>query len=165
MSDLHVNSSMPEDAQGLERDMETWPEFGDDTTLLELKKHSLDSFHSVLAHDMDASDISDDASSRESSSDSDSASEDLERRALLDGERNAVDLVAPSDLANKECFKHKRSQKLHLVGRTSFGNKFFKCGRKCNENYDGLSTVPAFAAHGCITCFGWSQKPASDSSE
>ena len=165
MSDLHVNSSMPEDAQSLERDMETWPEFGDDTTLLELKKHSLNSFHSDPAHDMVASDISDDVSSRESSSDSDSASEDLERRALLDGERNAVDLVAPSDLANKECFKHKRSQKLHLVGRTSFGNKFFKCGRKCNENYEGLSTVPAFAAHGCMTCFGWSQKPASDSSE
>ncbi|CAL1131323.1 unnamed protein product [Cladocopium goreaui] len=164
MSDLHVNSSMPEDAQSLERDMETWPEFGDDTTLLELKKHSLNSFHSDPAHDMVASDISDDVSSRESSSDSDSASEDLERRALLDGERNAVDLVAPSDLANKECFKHKRSQKLHLVGRTSFGNKFFKCGRKCNENYEGLSTVPAFAAHGCMTCFGWSQKPASDSS-
>ena len=166
MSDLHVSSSMPEDTQNFWKDVETWPEFGDDTTLLELKKQSLNSVPCEHVHELDAaSDMSDDASSCESSSDSDSASEDLERRALLDGERNAVDLVAPSDLANKECFKHKKSQKLHLVGRTSFGNKFFKCGRKCNENYEGLSTVPAFAAHGCMTCFGWSQKPTTDSSE
>jgi hypothetical protein len=103
MSDLHANSSMPEEAQSLERDVETWPEFGDDTTLLELKKHSMNSFSSEHAHEIDAaSDMSDDVSSCESSFDSDSASEDLERRALLDGERNAVDLVAPSDLASKQ---------------------------------------------------------------
>ena len=113
----------------------------------------------------DASDMSEESKSVDSSEESDSGSDDCERRVLLDGERNAVDLVAPSDIVNKECFKHKKSGKLHIVNRTLHGSSYFKCGRKCNDNYCMLSSVPAFAAHGCMTCFGWSSKPTSDSSD
>ena len=60
-----------------------------------------------------ASDISDDNQSVDSSVESDSGSDDLERRCALDGAKNAVDLVAPSDLVNKECLKHRKSGKLH----------------------------------------------------
>lgn len=113
----------------------------------------------------EASDVSDDASSMSSSDDSDSNSDMESRRAEIDGERNASDLVAPSDLAGKSCFKHMKSGKLHFVGKTLLGTKIFNCGRKCNSNYVQISDVPAFTAHGCMMCFGWSDRRDDDSSE
>ena len=166
MSDLSELQSRQNGSETFDQQSRAWPEFGDETTLFELKNHFLNKTSGVGASDLGAvSDISDDNQSVDSSVESDSGSDDLERRCALDGAKNAVDLVAPSDLVNKECFKHRKSGKLHLVGRSLFGVKHFKCGRKCNDNYSALSAVPAFAAHGCMTCFGWSLKPASDSSD
>ena len=145
---------------------ESFPDFADDTTLWDLREHTLNKTKTASAILLDeASDVSDEPQSSESADASDTGSEDLERRVVLDGEKNAADLVPPSDLVNKECFKHLKSGKLHLVGKMSLGVKTFKCGRKCNDNYELLSSVPAFAAHGCMTCFGWSLKPSSDSSD
>ena len=137
----------------------------DSTTLWDLRQsffEKSDADHVALD---EVSDMSDDSQSDESPEESDSGSDDRDRRALIDGERNAVDLVAPSDLVDKDCFKHRKSGKLHIVNKTLHGCSYFKCGRKCNDNYGMLSSVPAFAAHGCMTCFGWSQKPDSDSSD
>jgi hypothetical protein len=115
--------------------------------------------------DLEASDVSDNASSMSSSDDADSNSDTVSRRAEIDGEKNASDLVAPSDLAGKSCFKHLKSGKLHFVGKTVFGTKIFNCGRKCNSNYIQITDVPAFTAHGCMMCFGWSDRRDDDSSE
>ena len=139
--------------------------FGDDTTLWDLRNSFLESSLACGVSADEASEVSDENLSVDSSVDSESGSEDRERRAVLDGERNALDLVAPSDLVDKECFEHKKSGKMHLVNRTLHGSKYFKRGRKCNDNYCLLSSVPAFGAHGCMTCFGWSSKPSSDSSD
>mgnify|MGYP007058293368 CR=1 FL=1 len=86
----------------------------------------------------------------------DSASEDLERRALLDGERNAVDLVATSDLGNKECFRHRKSQR----------NKFFKMWTQMQWKLWRTQHSPYISVHGCMTMF-WLEPEAraSDSSE
>ena len=115
--------------------------------------------------DSDVSDMSDGEHSNLSSVDSDSASDEVDRKIELDGELNAKDLVAPSDLSGKQCFKHLKSGKLHFVGKTLYGVQYFKCGRKCNENYEKLSHVPAFSLDGCMTCFGWSDRPADDDSD
>lgn len=113
----------------------------------------------------DISDMSDSPETDNSSVDRDSDSDDVTRRVELDGEKNASDLVAPSDLAGKCCFRHSKSQKLHFVGKTLFGVQYFKCGRKCNENYVKLNAVPAFSLHGCMTCFGWSDRPVGEDSD
>ena len=142
--------------------------WSDDTTLESLMNAS--SLKRSLDVDNDfsfaPSDMSDGASSMSSSDDSDSNSEDLDRRVEIDGERNASDLVAPSDLAGRSCFKHVKSGKLHFVGKEVEGVKIFKCGRKFNSNYLPVQSVPAFTAHGCMTCFGWSDaRKGDDSSE
>ena len=111
----------------------------------------------------DASDMSDLSESVESSTDSDSGSDDADRQALINGEKNSRDLVAPSDLSGKPCFKHVKSQKLHFVERSVGDVSVFRCGRKCNANYVKLTVVPSFAARGCMTCFGWSDKQADAS--
>ena len=143
------------------------PGFDDDTTLWDLRAHDMgvDSSQSLMPSDALPSDMSESNSSVESSTESDSGSDDLERRAEIDGEKNSRDLVAPSDLSDKECFRHVRSRKLHFVGRCLYDIKYFKCGRKCNSNYEKLTAVPAFAAHGCMMCFGWSQSAQGDSSD
>ena len=110
------------------------------------------------------SDVSDDASSLSSEDDSDSNSDDWGRRVEIDGEKNASDLVAPSDLAGKSCFKHVKSGKLHIVSKHLHGVEIFKCGRKYNSNYKPVGVVPAFAAHGCMTCFGWSDATRGEGS-
>eukprot|EP00435_Cladocopium_sp_Y103_P065166 s958_g27.t1 len=137
----------------------------DDTTLEELmfyQNASASRPHGTFEfHDSDVSDIS----SVTSSDDDDCDSSDLERQAEIDGAQNACDLVAPSDLAGKTCFRHFKSKKLHLVERTVEANLFFRCGRKCNPNYERLSAVPAFTAHGCMTCFGWSNQRDGDFSD
>eukprot|EP00435_Cladocopium_sp_Y103_P001622 s4577_g1.t1 len=132
--------------------------FEDDMTLEDLRIHTMHQPQFNLSSEFVdvASDISDWTESVESSTDDDSDSDDVERQAVLNGEKNATDLVAPSDLAGKSCYRHFKSQKLHLVGRHAEGAIFFRCGRKCNENYLKLSVVPAFTAHGCMMCFGWS---------
>ena len=143
-------------------------DWDDDVTLDRVKKFALaeKASSSFKGLDFEPSDMSDDVSSITSSEDSDSNSDDLERRAEIDGEKNASDLVAPSDLAGKNCFRHVKSGKLHFVDKSVDGQKFFKCGRKCNENYMQISIVPAFTAHGCMTCFGWSDtRRGDDSSE
>ena len=134
--------------------------FHDETTLDELKRHTLETgFEQTFSFESgDVSDVSDAAESAESSTDSDSQSDDMERQAVLNGEKNAKDLVPPSDLAGKTCFKHVKSHKLHFVERCKDGVMIFRCGRRCNDNYVKLATVPAFAARGCMTCFGWSDK-------
>jgi hypothetical protein len=141
--------------------------FEDDTTLETLRRFSLmkrDSKTTAVETD-DISDMSDSPETDNSSVDRDSDSDDVTRRVELDGEKNASDLVAPSDLAGKCCFRHSKSQKLHFVGKTLFGVQYFKCGRKCNENYVKLNAVPAFSLHGCMTCFGWSDRPVGEDSD
>ena len=142
----------------------------DDTTLWDLREHTLKEYGTKRPFHADEtpreiSEVDDSASSAESPCESESCSEDLERKAEIDGERNSHDLVAPSDLSGKECFRHVKSRKLHFVGKSLFDVKFFKCGRKCNANYEKLTTLPAFAADGCLTCFGCSQNPEEDSSD
>ena len=137
----------------------------DDMTLAELGKiqsHVAGVESSSCQHFQlsDASDVSDSVSS---SCDGDSDSDDAQRRVELDGERNSRDLVAPSDIAGKKCFRHVKSKKLHLVEKCVSGSEVFKCGRKCNSNYEKLECVPSFTAHGCLTCFGWSMNHDSDS--
>jgi hypothetical protein len=134
--------------------------FHDETTLDELKRHTLETgFEPTFSFEPgEVSDVSDAPESAESSTDSDSQSDDMERQAVLNGEKNAKDLVPPSDLAGKTCFKHVKSHKLHFVERCKDGVMIFRCGRRCNDNYVKLATVPAFAARGCMTCFGWSDK-------
>ena len=143
--------------------------FEDDTTLETLKlqalRKQLQSNFSSFKADSDVSDMSDGEQSNLSSVDSDSASDEVDRKAELDGELNARDLVAPSDLSGRQCFRHLKSGKLHFVGKTLYGVQYFKCGRKCNENYEKLSHVPAFSLDGCMTCFGWSDRPADDDSD
>ena len=140
---------------------------GDDTTLETLRLHALSvNRNAVVCNDDDSiSDISEFSQSQESSVDSESGSEDAERRAELDGVRNSVDLVAPSDIAGKRCFRHRKSKKLHFIDKTMHGVQYFKCGRRCNENYEKLESVPAFSLHGCMTCFGWSDRPAEASDQ
>ena len=134
--------------------------FHDETTLDELKRHTLETgFEQSFSFEPDdVSDVSDAPDSAESSTDSDSQSDDMERQAILNGEKNAKDLVPPSDLAGKNCFKHVKSHKLHFVERCIDSVMIFRCGRRCKDNYVKLATVPAFAARGCMTCFGWSDK-------
>ena len=142
-------------------------EWNDHTTLEQLKQQHTGEHDTGFENlDFEPSDISEDASSASSSDDSDSNSEDLNRRSEIDGEKNACDLVAPSDISGKKCFKHVKSGKLHFVDKTVSGIEFFKCGRKCNSNYIQIAVVPAFTAHGCMTCFGWSDtRKDGDSSE
>eukprot|EP00435_Cladocopium_sp_Y103_P028840 s2040_g7.t1 len=146
---------------------DSFPEFGDDTTLSELRDHTLRESGALIPDKFEtvASDISDASVSDDSETETDSDSDEADRKVEINGERNSRDLVAPSDLADKECFRHRKSRKLHLIGRVQRDVKLFKCGRRCNDNYEILTSVPAFAAHGCMTCFGWSLKPTSDSSD
>ena len=139
-------------------DEKDWPGFDDETTLEDLRTHALKrSLLSKSHFDPDAlSEISDMSESLESSTDADSGSDDAERQAEINAERNAKNLVAPSDLAGKVCFRHVKSHTLHFVERSLYDVKFFRCGRKCNSNYERVATVPAFAARGCMMCFGWS---------
>ena len=141
-------------------------EWNDDTTLEQLKSESLfkKGATGLESFGFEPGDMSEDSCSISSSDDSDSNSDDLNRRAEIDGEKNASDLVAPSDLSGKTCFKHVKSGKLHFSDKTLFGEKFFKCGRKCNGNYLQISAVPAFTAHGCMMCFGWSDTRKGDES-
>lgn len=142
--------------------------FSDDMTLEEFKFYRTEDLsnggEAPIANQ--GSDISDISSDDSSSIDDDCDSVDLERQAELDGERNARDLVAPSDLAGKTCVRHVKSKKLHFIERVCEGQQFFRCGRKCNAHYEHVETVPAFAAHGCMMCFGWSaSRDSSDSGE
>ena len=149
-------------AEGLNSADKCWD---DDTTLEELKHYrSANSCYAPVPFGMHDSDVSD-ISSATSSDDDDCDSSDLERQAVIDGEKNSKDLVAPSDISGKVCFRHLRSRKLHLVEKTVDEIKIFRCGRRCNSNYELLSVVPAFTAHGCMTCFGWSNRRDSDSSD
>ena len=106
--------------------------FGDDTTLETLRLHALSvNRNAVVCNDDDSiSDISEFSQSQESSVDSESGSEDAERRAELDGVRNSVDLVAPSDIAGKRCFRHRKSKKLHFIDKTMHGVQYFKMWQK-----------------------------------
>ena len=142
----------------------TW---NDDTTLEELMFYKRAQFPDVLCHKFDAesSEISDISSEFSSTVDDDSDSVELDRKAELDGERNAGDLVAPSDLTGKKCFRHCKSQKLHFVEKCVGGNQFFRCGRKLNQNYAPVEVAPAFTAHGCMTCFGWSDTREASGSD
>eukprot|EP00435_Cladocopium_sp_Y103_P061011 s1864_g22.t1 len=145
--------------------------FNDDLTLFELKNLTCAVGQGLvlppqglIAPDLD-SDVSDMSDSCSSVTDTESDSDEAERRVELDGEANARDLVAPSDIAGQTCYRHVKSKKLHLVGRCLYNVTYFKRGRKCNPNYELLEGVPAFTAHGCMTCFGWStQTGDSDSS-
>ena len=151
----------PEEGTGPDSCMQepSEPAFGDETTLEDLKLHALKRQSFLDQIDVDAaSDMSELSGSLESSTDSDSGSDDADRQAEMNAERNASNLVAPSDLAGKVCYRHVKSRKMHFVEKTSFDVKIFRCGRKCNENYERLATVPAFAARGCMMCFGWSDK-------
>eukprot|EP00435_Cladocopium_sp_Y103_P001816 s3431_g1.t1 len=114
--------------------------------------------------DDSSSEVSDMSDSCSSATDADSESDDVDRRVELDGASNSRDLVAPSDIAGQTCFRHVKSKKLHLVGRVLHDVNYFKCGRKCNPNYELLDSVPAFTAHGCMTCFGWSTQLDSSTS-
>ena len=164
--DFEVDAMMDEGSEfrGREPSAEQ-QEIGDDVTLEELRlrnfKRPLNpGFSETLDEVSDISDLSD---SLESSTDADSGSDDAERQALINGEKNSKDLVAPSDLSGKICYKHSKSQKLHFVERSVGGVCTFRCGRKCNDNYVKMTVVPSFAARGCMTCFGWSDKPAEAS--
>lgn len=141
--------------------------FDDDTPLETIRLHMLKRNENLLADEGDdgVSDISDFSQSQESSLDCESGSDDAERKVELDGVRNSVDLVAPSDLSGKQCYRHWKSKKLHFVDKNVCGVLHFKCGRKCNENYEKLEVVPAFSLHGCLTCFGWSDHPAEESEQ
>ena len=141
--------------------------WNDDTTLDELRFYrNLNSNTVNQCGGLDASDISDLSDDVSSSTDEDSDSVDLDRQAELDGEKNATDLVAPSDLAGKICFRHVKSKKLHFVEKSLDGQQFFRCGRKRNLNYEHVEIVPAFTAHGCMMCFGWStDRHSSDSGD
>ena len=110
-----------------------------------------------------SSESSGDQSSSSSSLDSDSLSTDIERKAAIDGEINARDLVPPSDIAGKICFRHKKSCKLHVVKSDSHGVMTFYCGRKAGPNHIRLDEAPAFDGNGCIVCFNYTSGPANDS--
>lgn len=151
----------------LESNVDKLPSFDDDMTLDQLRRFDLHGTD-VRGEDSlqpDLSDVSDMSESVSSSCDDESDSDDADRRVEIDGERNARDLVAPSDIAGKTCYRHLKSKKLHLVDKNLLGVSIFKCGRKCNANYELLSNVPAFTAHGCLTCFGWSLDADFDSSD
>ena len=163
---LEVDPLLDDEPKPASTDLgDEFPSFGDDVTLEELRLSNL--IHSSECDGPgnldDASDMSDLSESVESSTDSDSGSDDADRQALINGEKNSRDLVAPSDLSGKTCFKHVKSQKLHFVERPVGDVSVFRCGRKCNANYVKLTVVPSFAARGCMTCFGWSDKQADAS--
>ena len=131
----------------------------------ELFIHKISRFFKIETDQLSDMSESSVAETNVSSLDCDSDSDDACRKAELDGLKNATDLVAPSDLTGRSCFRHKKSHKLHFVDKQLLGIKHFKCGRKCNENYEQLTEVPAFSLHGCMTCFGWSDKPGGEDSE
>ena len=165
---LEPSDELPSSSHGLEGlDPSTLTGFEDDTTLETLRQIALKRCAQVESSHTDdgVSDMSESTLSDNSSLDRDSDSEDIDRKAELDGEHNSSDLVAPSDLSGKRCFRHNKSKKLHFVDKTLYGVHYFKCGRKCNENYERLSTVPAFSLHGCMTCFGWSDRPDEGDSD
>ena len=141
--------------------------WNDDTTLDELRFYRNFNSNTVdQCEGLDASDISDMSDDVSSSTDEDSDSVDLDRQAELNGEKNATDLVAPSDLAGKICYRHVKSKKLHFVEKSLDGQQVFRCGRKRNLNYEHVEIVPAFTAHGCMMCFGWStEQHSSDSGD
>ena len=156
----------PRPGPQLESELDKLPGFDDDMTLDQLRLFKLPEKNCTKDDPLqpDLSDVSDMSDSMSSSCDDDSDSDDAERRVELDGEHNARDLVAPSDIAGKTCYRHLKSKKLHLVDKNLLGVSIFKCGRKCNANYELLSHVPAFTAHGCLTCFGWSLDADDNSS-
>ena len=133
----------------------------DNTTLKELFPFAFPQDDVVPLSDHGSQDDLSDSSS--ASFDTDSSPSGDERRAEFDGEANSRDLVAPSDLARLECYVHFKSRKLHFVGRSDGMNRFFKCGRILNSNYSKLDSTPAFAAHGCLTCFNFRDAPAQGS--
>jgi hypothetical protein len=144
----HVSSSRVEPAEPkrasspvlghqFERKHDLQHPWHDGMTLEELGKldshgAGVESYSCPLFQLSDASDVSDSVSS---SCDNDSDSDDAERRVELDGECNSRDLVAPSDIAGKKCYRHVKSKKLHLVEKSVSGLEVFKCGRKCNSNF------------------------------
>ena len=134
----------------------------DDIPLERLRPQTSVVDHEVLS-DALSSDCSLDQLSSSSSSESDSISTDRERRAAIDGEANARDLVPPSDLAGKICFRRKKPCKLHIVKSDSCGVLTFYCGRKAGSNYIRLDETPAFDGSGCIVCFNCSSSPVNDS--
>ena len=157
---------LPQSGPQLESKIDKLPSFDDDMTLDQLRLFEMPETDSRKENPLqpDLSDASDMSDSMSSSCDADSDSDDAERRVELDGEHNARDLVAPSDIAGETCYRHLKSKKLHLVDKNLLGVSVFKCGRKCNANYELLSNVPAFTAHGCLTCFGWSLDADDNSS-
>ena len=133
----------------------------DNTTLRELIPSAFAQNDGVCQYPQ--SDVEELSSSSSSSFDTDSSSDGDERRAEFDGDANSRDLVAPSDLARLECYVHFKSRKLHFIGRSDGSNRFFKCGRILNSNYSKLDSTPAFAAHGCLTCFNFRDAPEQGS--
>eukprot|EP00435_Cladocopium_sp_Y103_P070975 s73_g36.t1 len=164
---LDVEGQHQHDSDSNFQDPDQFPGFDDETTLEDLRQHAVSNSRLIdsLHISDEASDMSGWSDGIESSTDDDSDSDDLERQALLNGEKNSSDLVAPSDLAGKICFRHVKSKKLHFVERTVGAEMFFRCGRKCNVNYERLPSVPSFAAHGCMSCFGWSDEPDEAASD
>eukprot|EP00435_Cladocopium_sp_Y103_P039781 s2321_g10.t1 len=110
-----------------------WPGFGDDTRLLELRDHALREIHPDVQGQFQtcASDISDSPMSAESDFENDSSSDDAERRVELDGDKNARGLIAPSNLAEKGCFRHVKSRKLHLVRAVYMSDRGFFFASLC----------------------------------
>ena len=78
-------------------------ECSDDIPISRLRPQTSGS-HRVLS-EKNSSESSGDQSSSSSSLDSDNLSTDRERKAAIDGEINARDLVPPSDIAGKICFR------------------------------------------------------------
>ena len=136
-------------------------ECSDNTPISRLRPQTSDS-HKVLS-EKNSSESSCDQSSSSSSLDSDSLSTDIERKAAIDGEINARDLVPPSDIAGKICFRRKKSCKLHVVKSDSHGVMTFYCGRKAGPNHIRLDEAPAFDGNGCIVCFNYTSGPVNDS--
>ena len=133
-----------------------------DNTPIERLRPQTSGSHKVLS-EKNSSESSGDQSSSSSSLDSDSLSTDRERRAAIDGEANARDLVPPSDIAGKICFRHKKSCKLHVVKSDSHGVMTFYCGRKAGPNHIRLDEAPAFDGNGCLVCFNYTSGPVNDS--
>ena len=153
----NLHSDLP-DSDGVSDGAEVCP---DDTPISRLRPQTSDS-HKVLSEKI-SSESSGDQSSSSSSLDSDSLSTDIERKAAIDGEINARDLVPPSDIAGKICFRHKKSCKLHVVKSDSHGVMTFYCGRKAGPNHIRLDEAPAFDGNGCLVCFNYSSGPVNDS--
>ena len=110
---------LPQSGPQLESKIGKLPSFDDDMTLDQLRLFELPETDSRRENPLqpDLSDVSDMSDSMSSSCDDDSDSDDAERRVELDGEHNARDLVAPSDIAGKTCYRHLKSKKLHLVDK------------------------------------------------